>query len=77
MFARPPWTVRADGSTGFVFCRWDVVDGAVQATLIALHPLQGGQLDLLSRAPRPAGADQLGLAVHTRTRLPAAGVRFE
>jgi len=54
-----------------------VVDGAVQATLIALHPLQGGQLDLLSRAPRPAGADQLGLAVHTRTRLPAAGVRFE
>jgi hypothetical protein len=47
---------------GFVFCGWDVVEGAVQATLVPPpDPLEGGQLDLFGGAPRPAWADQLGL----------------
>ena len=47
---------------GFVFCRGDVVQRAVQPPLIPpLHPRQGGQLDLFGGAPRPAGADQLCL----------------
>jgi hypothetical protein len=41
---------------GFLFCRWDVVERAVQSALIPpLHPLQGRQLDLLGGAPRAAG----------------------
>jgi hypothetical protein len=47
---------------GLVFCRWDVVERAVQAVLVPpLHPLEGGQLDLLSGAPGAARADQFGL----------------
>ncbi len=47
---------------GFVFCRGDVVERAVQAALVPpLHPREGGQLDLAGGAPGAAGADQLGL----------------
>jgi hypothetical protein len=32
---------------GFVFCGWDVVEGAVQAALVPPpDPLKGGELDL-------------------------------
>ena len=47
---------------GFVFCRWGVVERAVQAALVPPpDPRQGGQLDLAGSSPRAAGADQLGL----------------
>ena len=46
----------------FVFCGGDVVERAVQATLIPpFDPLEGGQLDLVGGAPRPSRADQFGL----------------
>jgi hypothetical protein len=48
-----------------VFCGWDVVERAVQPTLVPpLDPFQGGQLDLLDLlggAPRAAAADQFRL----------------
>jgi hypothetical protein len=47
---------------GLVFCRWDVVERAVQPALIPpFDPGQGGQLDLFGGALRAAAADQFGL----------------
>jgi hypothetical protein len=47
---------------GFVFCGWDVVEGAVQAALVPpLDPRKGGELHLGGGPPRPAGADQFRL----------------
>jgi hypothetical protein len=47
---------------GFVLCRGDVVECAVQAALVPpLDPFEGGQLDLVGGAPGAAWADQLGL----------------
>jgi hypothetical protein len=47
---------------GFVFCRWDVVDRAVQPALVPpLDPCKGGELDLLGGAPGAVAADQLRL----------------
>jgi hypothetical protein len=47
---------------GFVLCRRDVLQRAVQPALVPpLDSHQGGQLDLLGGAPRPTEADQLSL----------------
>jgi len=47
---------------GFVFCRGDVTNGAVQPPLVPPgDPLEGRQLDLLGASPRAAATDQLGL----------------
>jgi hypothetical protein len=47
---------------GFVFCRRDVTNGAVQPAFVPPgDPLKGRQLDLLGASPRAAAADQLGL----------------
>jgi hypothetical protein len=47
---------------GFVLCRRDVTDRAVQSAFVPPgHPLEGRQLDLLGASPRAAATDQLGL----------------
>jgi hypothetical protein len=47
---------------GFVFCRRDVADRAVQPVFVPPgDPLEGRQLDLPGAWPRAAATDQLGL----------------
>jgi hypothetical protein len=47
---------------GFEFDGWDVSGGAVQAAVVEpVHPLEGGDLDLLDGPPRRSWLDQLGL----------------
>ena len=52
---------------GRVFSWWDVANGTVQACLVPpVHPLRGGELYVLERAPGPLFANELGRvqAVH-------------
>jgi SAM-dependent methyltransferase len=47
---------------GLQFCRWEIADLAVEpAVVVPVDVGEGGQLDLLKRAPGAAAADQLSL----------------
>ena len=40
---------------GFELCRWDVSEAAVQSVLVEpVHPVQGGELEVLNGAERAA-----------------------
>lgn len=45
----------------FEFGRWYVPAGLEEAPVEPVDAFEGGDLDLLDRAPRPTGLDQLGL----------------
>jgi hypothetical protein len=47
---------------GLELRRWDIVESSVQlAGVEPVHPPEGGQLNVVDVAPRPAPADELGL----------------
>ena len=70
MDSRDPHVVTLPIVEVLVLGRRHVANGATEPTVASpLDPLGGGQLDLLERAPRPAAANELGLAEAVHARL--------